>query len=263
MGTTHGGALVAAVALATACATANKAASDGANGRGSDASVEAPHGDAPRPGDAAGAMCATQPCSLVPQCGCGSGSACDINEQTGTGTACRAVATAGTESSTCAGPTNCAAGYVCIGDGTNDACEKYCASNSDCTGPRGQCVIQIVNGSGSAIAGAVVCSSDCDPTQVTNPLCPTGWTCDLFEAPYNGSTYDIVSCRAAGTAAQGATCSTTIACAPGYSCVTVGGSNECARICAPPSSTGCPSGMTCDAFQTAFTVAGTQYGVCL
>ena len=188
--------------------------------------------------------------------------ACDIDPMTQMGTACRMVTAAGMESSTCATDTACAAGYVCVGDGTNDACAKYCAHDSDCTSPRGKCVEQLTNGSGSAIAGATICSSDCDPTAATNATCPTGWSCDLFTSMFMGTNYDIVDCRKAGTAGQGAACSATVACAAGFTCVNNGTTTTCAKICPLPAGTGCPTGKTCTGFATAFTVAGQQYGAC-
>jgi hypothetical protein len=89
--------------------------------------------------------CATQPCDIPTQCGCGATQACDINFMTFMGTACRAVTTPGMTGNTCAAGTDCARGFVCVGDGTNDDCEKYCSTNADCTAPRGQCVIQLTD----------------------------------------------------------------------------------------------------------------------
>jgi hypothetical protein len=208
--------------------------------------------------------CSTLPCSLAPQCGCsGAMPACDLGS--GSATACRAAGS-GMESTSCSSATTCAVGYVCVGDGTNNSCEEYCTGNAGCTPPRGQCVTNLVDSSNQPIPGAVVCSSNCDPTQVTNALCPSGWTCDLFTSTYKGTMYNVVDCRKAGTATQGQACSTTVACAAGYTCVTVGTTNECAKLCAPPSSTGCPGITTCGSFTTPFKVpstTGTEYGACL
>ena len=256
-----------AIALAAGCAHGSAGNNSDAKGSGGSDGSGSGQIDAPLPIDAAidGNGCATQPCDIATQCGCATSQACDIDSMTLMGTACRAVTTPGVVTNTCASATDCAAGYVCVGDGTNDACEKYCQSNTDCTAPRGQCVIQLTDQNSNPITGAVVCSSNCNPAAVTNATtCPSGWSCDLFTATFNGATDDIVDCRKAGTAGQNAACSATVACAAGYSCVNNGSSNVCARICQPNGGgPTCPGVTTCLSFQTAFVVGGTEYGVCL
>ncbi len=252
-----------AIALLVGCARGSASAtSDSAPGdRGGSGQRDAPGKmDAAIDAD----TCPTLPCSLAPQCGCsGSTPACDLGS--GSATACRAAGT-GMETTTCTMDTTCAVGYVCVGDGTNNSCEKYCSTGADCTAPRGQCVDQLVDSSNKAIPGAVVCSSNCDPTLVTNSTCPSGWTCDLFTSTYNSTSYNIVDCRKAGTASQGQACSTTVACAAGYTCVNNGTSTVCARLCEPGVSTNCPTNTTCGSFSTPFKVpntTGTEYGACL
>jgi len=154
----------------------------------------------------------------------------------------------------------CAAGYTCVG-GNPYSCEKYCTATSQCIAPRGQCVIQLTDGT-NPIPGAVVCSSNCDPSAATNALCPTNWSCDLFTSMYNATNYNIVDCRPNGTAGVNAACSTTVACAAGLTCVNNGTSNVCMTICNKTANTGCSGGKTCTGFATAFTVGGTEYGVC-
>jgi hypothetical protein len=121
--------------------------------------------DAAVPIDANG--CATQPCSLAPQCGCTAPLTCDIDFTDLMGTACRAVNVPGTETSTCTTFSECAAGYVCAGG----HCLKYCANDASCPQPRGLCAIQITDGMGAAIPGAVTCSSNCDPTNSAGGAC--------------------------------------------------------------------------------------------
>lgn len=217
------------------------------------------------PPDAAidGSTCPTAPCDLVEQCGCATNQACDIDFVDLEGTACRGIATAGDENDTCAATNQCAAGYVCLGDATNRSCERYCADNSDCTGPRGQCVIQINDGT-DPIPGAVTCSSNCNPATTTNPLCPTGWTCDLFTATFGGTDHEIVDCRAAGPATQGQSCATN-ECAAGLSCVNTGAELLCLKVCTRPAGTECASipGASCYGLGAdGFVVGGTEYGVC-
>ncbi|MBL9016370.1 MAG: hypothetical protein JNL83_19430 [Myxococcales bacterium] len=212
-------------------------------------------------------VCATSPCDIQTQCGCDQTMACDVDFSDLMGTACRPKTDTGVEGTNCGGtfgsPQKCAKGYICIGSGNDRSCNRYCATNADCLSPRGQCVIQIT-ANGMAIPGATTCSSNCDPATTTNPLCPTGWSCDLFTATFMGTQHKISDCRAAGTAAQGATCSATVPCAAGLTCVTLStGGTRCAKICKPPSNTGCPTGTTCGGFSTPFTIAGTEYGACL
>lgn len=210
-----------------------------------------------------GSTCPTAPCDLVEQCGCAMNQACDVDFSDLDGTACRGVATAGDENDTCTAINQCAAGNVCVGDGTNNSCEHYCADNSDCAGPRGQCVIQLNDGT-DPIPGAVTCSSNCNPATATNPLCPTGWTCDVFTATFGGTDHDIADCRVAGTRQIDQTCSATMACAAGLSCVNTGVQSVCLKICTRPSGTECSvdPGSTCTGFNPALVVGGTEYGVC-
>lgn len=205
--------------------------------------------------------CPVQPCTIDPQCGCTdpTKSACDLGS--GSSNACRFATTTGVEGQTCTAAAGCAAGYTCVGDGTNFSCEKYCANDGECMSPRGQCVIQLTDGSGSAIAGAVMCSSNCDPATATNPLCPNGWTCDLFTATYMATTHNISDCRVDGAVPAGSSCATA-SCQAGLTCVTYSSTSHlCRKLCNKTNNTGCTSG-TCTSFTTAFTVGGTEYGVC-
>jgi hypothetical protein len=228
-----------------------------------------PQIDAPLDIDAPGIdaqVCATSPCDIQSQCGCDSTMACDVDFSDLMGTACRPKTDTGIEGTSCGGalgsPQQCAKKYICIGAGSNRSCERYCAANTECLQPRGQCVIQVTANS-QPIPGAVTCSSNCDPSAATNPLCPASWTCDLFTATFQTVAHNIVDCRVAGGAATGAACSASVACAAGLTCITQGTAMKCAKICKPPANTGCPGATTCSSFATPFTVAGTEYGVCL
>jgi hypothetical protein len=211
-------------------------------------------------------LCATLPCDLQTQCGCSATQACDLDFSDLMGTACRNEVDTGVEGTSCGGafgsPQKCAKKYICLGNGTDRACSRYCATNADCLGPRGQCVIQ-VTANNQPIPGATTCSSNCDPAAASNPLCPVAWTCDLFTASFMSTSSSIADCRVAGAAASGATCSATVACAAGLTCVTQGAVMKCAKICKPPANTGCAGGTTCMSFGTPFTVGGTEYGACL
>src|SRR5258708_4470442 len=99
-----------------------------------------------------------------------------------------------------------------VGDAGN--CLRYCANDADCTAPRGQCVIQLVDSSSHPIPVPSLCSSNCNPTAISDPLCPAGWGCDLSAV----GSRKIVECLIAGTGTQGQTCSVTAPCAPGFTC---------------------------------------------
>jgi hypothetical protein len=137
---------------------------------------------------------------------------------------------------------------------------RYCANDSECIAPRGQCLFELDGPTGDPIPGVSLCTSNCDPTTTADPLCPTGWSCDLFVL----GGHNIVDCRSGGAGMQGAACSASALCAPGLTCVSLmSGTSQCARICSPPSNTGCPGSTTCSAYSPPFVVGGTQYGVCL
>jgi hypothetical protein len=191
------------------------------------------------------------------------------------GNLCRAVNAPGRVTNTCGSFSECDVGYVCIGDGTNDNCHAYCAQNSDCPGPRGQCVIQLTDNSTppKAIPGAVVCSSNCDPSIASaSTYCPANWKCGLYSATYptgSTTTYDITDCEAVATAGtQGASCQNGTAaddtkCAQNYTCATLDGTTfKCGKVIKYPSGA-CPAGSTSYAFNPALTIGGTQYGVCM
>jgi len=265
---------------------------DGATADGPQGHVDAPQGhiDAP-PGTVDGppgtidgppgtvdAMvdangCAVQPCTLAPQCGCPSNQSCDIDPTDLMGNVCRAINVPGTETSTCTSFSECDKGYVCIGNGTNNSCKKYCTSNADCGSPRGQCVIQIVDGNNAAIPGAVVCSSNCDPAAAAGAYCPSGWKCGIFSATYpypGGTTYNISDCTVAGAGTQGTVCTGTgngddSLCGPKTLCTTFDSTNyACNTICnRTTGGTECAAlGLTCYGFTTPLTIGGTEYGVC-
>ena len=93
------------------------------------------------------AACVMSPCDLAPQCGCATDYACDLNA-TDTGHVCRAAGS-GTEMTPCTTDLACAVGYTCAVRNGSGECQKWCASDSDCDGPRGRCIDQLVTGSGS------------------------------------------------------------------------------------------------------------------
>jgi hypothetical protein len=219
-----------------------------------DSSTDSGTGDSSTtPIDANG--CATQPCDILTQCGCPSIEACDLEGEVGPATACRG-ASGGTEAATCATSTACEPGYTCAYFGAVGSCMRYCGTDADCGAPRGKCQYQLVDPNNQPIPGASLCSSNCDPLSINDPLCPAGWGCEVFTT--------IVDCGLAGAGTQGQECSDTAPCTPGYNCTQFSsGPSKCARNCSPPSNAGCPASTTCSAYTPPLVLGGTQYGVCL
>lgn len=230
-----------------ACAQANVAPVDSAPQTVNDAAI-----------DSNG--CSTQPCSILPQCGCNGNTACDFDLIDRDGTTCRPINAAGTETSSCMGPVECDRGFVCIGGSTFASCKKYCTGDADCGAPRGKCIYV------PDPSVPKVCSSNCDPTDTTAAGCPSTYKCSML----NYTDGDVVDCTPAGTMTQGADCTSATntpvqsRCAKGYECAkfTSEATFKCRRVCsAPGTTTGC-AGQQCVGYTTPFTVGGTSYGVC-
>lgn len=225
--------------------------------------------DAPVPVDAEHNGCAVQPCSILPQCGCSGSTACDLDDSDDEGTACRAITTAGMETTACASLTDCERGFICLG-GTGASCKRYCESDVACGTPRGKCVLT-VRVDGTPVAGIpAVCTSNCDPRDTTAALCPSKHKCTLFTVTRDGTSHKVVDCSLAGTRTQGGDCTSGTGpneamCAKGYQCVkfTSETTYKCRRICTGPTanSSQC-SNMQCVGFGTPHTVGGVTYGVC-
>ncbi|HEY5949303.1 MAG TPA: hypothetical protein VIV40_27605 [Kofleriaceae bacterium] len=251
--------LVLSLAATVACAR-------GSGGQTGDA---APDTHAPIDAAIDGNGCASQPCTILPQCGCGQTSACDVDTTDSVGTACRPVNVPGRETASCSGLDRCDKEYVCLGGATYATCKKYCIADGDCGTPRGRCAIDI-SANGTAIAGIPsACSSNCNPLPTTPPAeCPANYKCSLFTATHNAAPVKITDCNPAGSGTQGAACGTTSGndslCAPGYMCTTLGSNFQCRRICNKSAgNTGCAGiGVgTCLGFTTPHTV-DVEYGVC-
>lgn len=210
--------------------------------------------------------CAMQPCTILPQCGCGITSACDVDTTDSMGTTCRPVNVPGKETAACTGIDKCDQGYVCLGGSTYATCKKYCTADADCGTPRGRCAIDLTN-AGMVIADIPpACSSNCNPLPASPPSdCPPNYKCSLFTATHAGAPVKIADCNPAGTGTQGSSCGTTNGndsmCAPGYLCTTIGSGFQCRRICNKSANTGCSGSQTCLGFSVPHTI-DIEYGVC-
>jgi hypothetical protein len=236
--------------------------------------------DAPAGGDGSGTdaaadaiTCSVQPCSILPQCGCGEANACDIDFSDNNGTACRVISTPGTQTSSCTAPAQCDAGFVCLGGSQFASCKKYCEVDADCGTPRGKCVITI-SANGTPIAGIPkACSSNCDPMLSAAAVCPANSKCGLFTASSDGMTHHIADCSPAGSLGQGGNCKVGSTgddklCASGHLCTTTDGGTTytCRKICRgptqPQSANADCNNQNCIGFNTPFDLAGVIYGVC-
>jgi hypothetical protein len=227
--------------------------------------------DTSKPIDAAidGNGCAVQPCSILPQCGCTTTSACDIDTTDNIGTTCRPVNVPGKETAACNSLDKCDKGFVCLGGASYATCKRFCMADADCGTPRGRCAIDISSG-GMPIADIPsACSSNCNPLPTGAPAdCPPSYKCSLFTATHAGAPVKIADCNPAGSGTQGTSCGTTTGndslCAPGYLCTTVGSGYQCRRICNKTAgNTGCVGigGGTCLGFSVPHTI-DVEYGVC-
>ncbi len=215
-------------------------------------------------------VCSQQPCSILPQCGCAQLAdtpVCDLdpgNLATG-GTRCRADNFHGTESTLCARASTCAAGYTCLGH-----CERYCATDADCLGPGGLCILPVVNNN-QPIPGVKVCTTDCAPSQVDNPRCPTGWACHLYREG-DGARRWLTNCDPSPAAGGdlGATCDISTSCKPGLDCFNDGSGmgRRCTANCLCPggdcAAAVCPAGAgACHPYSPVAAMVGTAiYGRC-
>ncbi|HTJ44824.1 MAG TPA: hypothetical protein VL463_22110 [Kofleriaceae bacterium] len=235
---------------------------DGGNGSGADAKPTAPDAN----------NCAKQPCSLAPQCGCGSGSACQLdgsNLATG-GTTCLAAGSGG-DDVTCSDDSKCKAGHGCVGG----RCRAWCGGDGDCTsGPGALCIIQVVYGSPQMdVPGAKVCTTDCDPSSKTPAGCPSTFGCHVYQESGGAMRY-VTDCDPAGTVGAGGSCATNGSrdCQAGMDCINVTRSGvttaECHPSCICPGNNcaagSCPSGTgSCQAFNPIVTIGTREYGTCL
>jgi hypothetical protein len=262
---------LAIVLCVAACASAKSGSgADGGSGTGTDAANGT--ADAPTNNQPDANSCGKQPCSLAPQCGCAAGKACDLdpnNLATG-GTVC-ATAGNGGEANTCTTDGDCKPGYTCVGSPAR--CEKWCGGDSDCTsGPGALCIINIVYGNPQMnVPGAMVCTTDCDPSASAPAGCPATWGCHVYQEQTGAKRY-LTDCDPSGGVGAGGTCTGNPSCVPGEDCITVtrGGvpSNECHPSCICPSNNcaagSCPAGTgSCQAFTPAVMIGTREYGTCL
>ena len=215
-------------------------------------------------GCASSGMCSESPCRLVsPQCGCPTGQACTLSGAT---RVCAAAGT-GTTGSTCgAGTLGCSAGNACIGLGTGTttaACERFCASDADCSGAGALCILRLNDATGTEIPGVTLCTLSCNPLSTTS--CPSGSACRIFVESMGAGRY-LTHCEGpVGFGTRGAPCIDDGDCTSGFACLNGRGlGTECTRWCNLTTGSGCSIGTTCvNIFTVPVTIGTTTYGVCI
>ena len=137
------------------------------------------------------------------QCGCASGQACYLN---GTSRVC-APAGNGIDGQTCATPTDCGAGLLCINlDQTSNPiseCARFCNTDADCQGAGSLCAHTLKDNTGATLAQ--VCSVSCDPNAQTG--CQTGTMCVIAQEQTGAKAFFTDCVNPVGTATQGQSCS--------------------------------------------------------
>ncbi|MDP9148970.1 MAG: hypothetical protein M3O36_03370 [Myxococcota bacterium] len=134
----------------------------------------------------------------------------------------------------CAGPTDCAATYECIGDGT---CAHYCCAGLCSTNQF--CDIQPLAVDSTVhvpVCMSVTPKAGCQ--LLNNSSCPAGSTCAVVRQ--DGQT----SCVAIGKAKVKAPCDAEH-CAQGLTCVGSPGQRRCFQLCDTTTSAGCSAPQTC------------------
>jgi hypothetical protein len=202
-----------------------------------------------------GMMCDEQPCKLVaPQCGCASGEACTWAAGT------RSCVPEGTDEpgDVCSG-NSCKAGSLCLNVGTLATCLEFCASNADCDGFGGICIMQIQGY--EEPTDPTFCSANCDPPSGTG--CPMPGKCTLA---LSETMVFYTVCSSAGMGTQGAPCAGTsiTECSSGFGCFNNPNTSmkECLQYCntASPS---CPTATQCVGLNPAAIIGSIEYGACL
>ncbi|MFT3773480.1 MAG: hypothetical protein QM820_49520 [Minicystis sp.] len=208
------------------------------------------------------------PCKLTnPQCGCGAGEACTIENYAIT------CSTPGPDAVNQACGTSasdqCQAGGICVSASTTvGQCLAFCDSDSQCLSG-GLCAVTLADGPNSmnSIPGVTLCSPGCNPISGTG--CPAGSGCGLGLNDTQNRWFGI--CGPAGTKTQGQSCTVPADCAATYTCLDPDGSSGaatpvCMRYCNADLVTGCPSGLLCYGLQDQsaqdIVVGGVTIGVC-
>jgi hypothetical protein len=152
---------------------------------------------------------------------------CDLNPADGT-RSCVADGTIDVNAA-CSGNT-CKAGGLCLNFIDLSICYQYCATDEDCQGGGGLCIVQLNDGQGG-VYPEKFCSVNCDPPSNAgcdqpNGKCVTAYSDTEFKW--------FTNCAGAGTGTQGSDCTANghADCAPGFGCFLVNSTdNQCLQYC--------------------------------
>jgi hypothetical protein len=243
----------------------------GSNGDGSDASTDAPSPDGrvTFPG-----------CNPAVPATCSAAQTCSV-DCTGKAATCVASGTRGT-GEPCASNTDCTAGNACFDfsdipgcAAATKICMRFCARDLDCaagdsTGlaagdaaaamsyvyPGGACQTNVECG-GGLVTSYRRCSFACDPRADARTGCPSGLFCFLFQDAALQDSPDCGCKDPSRTGTDGAACTTSASCAPGFICNQTGITRVCRPLCKTASPSDC-GGKTCTALSNS-----AEFGVCL
>lgn len=220
---------------------------------------------------------------VTPQCG--AGKTCQVNCGTHKGECI--TGGLGAPGTPCTKNDNCMPGTQCFdyaGSGCNvKLCLRFCNDDNGChasggtdggaadggadgggtvSGTRSLCAGPVQ--CGGVTTGYHTCTFACDPRQVATTFsgCPTGLACLVVG---NMDQVDCACAEPTRTGTDGADCTTSAQCAPGYICNMMGGAQKCRAVCrcdakdmlctAPND---CGGGRTCSALTN-----DTIFGACL
>jgi len=229
---------VAMIGAAAACSTQNGTGGKGAGGNNN---------------------CSEQPCSLVPQCGCGASEECTIDAMGAHFCAMVGIGTPGQDCST----HGCVAGSACIATktatGSASLCAAFCKQDSDC--PGSTCSRHVSDGKGGVLP-VMLCADTCDPA--ANTGCTSPGTACLIGQESTGAMRSYAQCAIPnGTATLGAACSPSAPCAPGLICgQSPAGTSSCFQYCTMDGKDGCPMGTKCVGFATPLVIGAVTFGAC-
>jgi hypothetical protein len=203
-----------------------------------------------------GGSCTTTPptnkCGLVAQCGCGGAETCDIVDDAKGGVGC---VTAGTAplGQACTSTAGCAKGLTCVFDTCRPFCDTTCGTGlNTCT--------QVKFTDGTDVPNMKVCQINCDLRNANACGGNNGAGIAGCIPDGKGNT----DCEKAGTATVNQACSgTNVAplCAPGLTCVNIGGNKKCMKWC-QVGTADCGAVASCQGFQTKVMVGTVEFGVC-
>jgi len=209
-----------------------------------------PGNDSGNPGNDSGGNCQTSPpsnvCGVYPQCGCGSASTCEVNQQALDGSSSCVPAGSKGIGQACTGTASeCAPGLTCIWN----VCRPYCGTDgSTCSDPGTNACVNLTDNSSNKIPNLLVCRIDCQ-LQDASSCGGGGEGCIYVDT-------DQTDCYPVGTTAN---CNaTTSLCPAGQVCLTDQTNYFCLPWCRVGSND-CTSG-TCNTLS--LTVSGTTYGYC-